>query len=50
MSVLVLILLVLALVLILCRAFGVAPPRVYLGWLGLAFYVLVALITTSGLH
>jgi ABC-type multidrug transport system permease subunit len=49
-TVLVLILLVLALVLILCRAFGVAPPRVHLGWLGLACYVLVALVGAAGLH
>jgi hypothetical protein len=50
MTVLVLILLVFALVLVLCRAFGLSLARVHLGWLGLACFLLVELIGSSGLH
>ena len=39
-----LIFLVLAFVCLLLAAFGVNAPRVQLGWLGLAFYVLVVLM------
>lgn len=42
------ILLVFAFVLLLCAAFGVALPRVQLGWLGLACWVLSILL--GGLH
>ena len=39
-----LILLVLAFVLLLLASFNVQPPRIQLGWLGLAFWVLAVLI------
>lgn len=38
------ILLVIAFVLLLLAAFGVAAPRVNLGWLGVACYVLTMLV------
>jgi hypothetical protein len=43
------VLLLLAVVLLLLAAFGVAHPRVSLGWLGLACWAAVVLLTQVGL-